>query len=70
MYQYPYLYLYLVILGDGLKRWVVRPMGYLRGGLSGPWDTEEVGCQACGILKRRVVSPMRNFSLGERIVGN
>jgi hypothetical protein len=29
-----------------------------------------VDCQDRGILKRRVVRPMRNFSLGERIVGN
>ena len=32
--------------------------------------TEEVGFQARGRLKRQVVRIMRNFSLGERIVGN
>jgi hypothetical protein len=37
-------------------------------GYLGKW-IEEAGCQACGILKRRVVKPVSN-SLGEIIVGN
>jgi hypothetical protein len=35
----------------------------------GSWN-EEAGCQDHGILKRWVVSPMSNFSLGEIIARN
>jgi len=37
-------------------------------GYLGRWN-EEAGYQACGILKRQVVTPMIS-SLGERIVGD
>ena len=38
LYMYLYTYLNLVSLGAGLKKWVLRPMGYWRGKLSGPWE--------------------------------
>ena len=33
-----FVLVYLVSLGVGLKKWVVRPLGNWRSGLSGPWS--------------------------------
>jgi hypothetical protein len=48
---------------------VFVPVHVFVPGYLGRW-TEEAGCQTRGILKRRVVRPVSNFSLGEIIVGS
>ena len=58
------LYLHVTVPEPVSIAILVCVAGYL-----GRW-TEEAGCQARGILKRRVFRLVRNFTLGERIVGN
>jgi hypothetical protein len=62
MYLYPYLLVTILVL-------VPIPIHVPIPSNIRSW-TEEAGCQARGILKRWVVRPVRNFSLGERIDGN